>query len=350
MGRFIGGRFGDTVNSQVTLDNASAVFTQYDYYYMKREGGLANPSGFSISSYAVDGTPTGTTEYNNVAIDQTVTLTAAGRHVVTVPSGSGDITFTGWAWGGGGGSAGAPGPGGGAAGGGVRGDFTITSPNDFTIFVGNGSATGPGWPDGGTSTSTYFTAPGGGSSRIGNQSGGTMPHDGSSGGQPNHPSASYYLIGGAGGGGSDYLSGGTLKGQGGYPGGYRGGAYYPSDPGADGRGGTQTAGGAGGPAGRRPAGTAGSKYQGGNSGTNGGGGGGGGFYGGGGAGGYYAHGGGGSSYFHPTVTNTASFDATPGADNFAVASDDPGNPGTKPTNAGNGRNPGCVVLKVSGLT
>ena len=105
MGRFIGGRFGDTVNSTVTLDNAKAVFTQYDYYYMKREGGLANPSGFSISSYAVDGTPTGTTEYNNVAIDQTVTLTAAGRHVVTVPSGSGDITFTGWAWGGGGGAS-----------------------------------------------------------------------------------------------------------------------------------------------------------------------------------------------------------------------------------------------------
>ena len=88
MGRFLGGRFGDTVDSTVTLDNAKAIFTQYDYYYMKREGGLANPSGFSVSSYAVDGTPTGTTQYNNVTIGQSVTLTAAGRHVVTLPSGS----------------------------------------------------------------------------------------------------------------------------------------------------------------------------------------------------------------------------------------------------------------------
>lgn len=348
MGRFIGGKFGaGTAPATANAPDVTGVYSMPDHYYMKEQGGMGNPASFSIHQYNVAGTPQGSTDYNNIAIGQQVPMDTAGRYVVTVDPNSPAITFQGFVWGGGGGSSGAPGPGGGAAGGGVRGEFDAPTSSTFTCFVGSGGPSGPGFPDGGSCTSVYFNAPGGGSSRIGHTSEGTIPHTGPGPTGHNFPSRVYFLIGGGGGGGSDYLTGGTFEGYGGYPAGKRGGAYYPSDPGADGRGGTQTAGGAGGPAGRRPAGNAGSKYQGGSSGTNGGGGGGGGYYGGGGAGGYYAQGGGGSSYIHPDVSNSASFDTTPGVDTFAVAVNDPGNPGLKGTNKGNGRQPGEIVIKVA---
>ena len=297
------------------------------------------PPGYTIDRYSTGGILQETTTRTDLTT--TETLTTAGYYVVTC---SGPVTFDMWAWGGGGARGDGPGPGGGGAGGGVRGRKSFSTGDTLTILVAataDGIASGPvgAWPDGGGYTTPRYDGAGGGSSRIAD---GTIPYP-----TINDSPSTYLLIGGGGGGGSDYLTSGTYGGQGGYPSGQPGGAYYPADGQKYGGGGTQSAGGAAGPAGRRPAGVAGSKYAGGRGGnTDGGGGGGGGYYGGGGAGGYYAHGGGGSSYIDPAeVTNSASFNASPGSTTHNLAVDDPANPGIKPASGGDRDSGGVVVLK-----
>lgn len=296
---------------------------------------------YSVNAYDTSGANPVVTSYPNVVTGNTQKFSTAGYYVLTISPISNPITFDMWAWGGGGRAAGSPGPGGGGAGGGVRGRYTLTAGSSLTFLVSaaaadNGIST---FPDGGICNSIYFSGCGGGSSRIGD---GVIPFP-----TRNNAPTQYLLIGGGGGGGSNYLDSGPIDGQGGYPSGQPGGAYYPADGAATiGGGGTQSAGGAGGSAGRVPGGSPGIKYLGGNSGTNGGGAGGGGYYGGGGAGGYYSHGGGGSSYISPLVTNTASFNASPGVSFSGTAVDDPANPGIKPASAGNKSNSGVVIFKV----
>ena len=296
------------------------------------------PPGYTIDRYSTGGILQETTTRTDLTT--TETLTTAGYYVVTC---SGPVTFDMWAWGGGGARGDGPGPGGGGAGGGVRGRKSFSTGDTLTILVAATAdqiASGPvgAWPDGGGYTTPRYDGAGGGSSRIAD---GTIPYP-----TINDSASSYLLIGGGGGGGSDYLITGTYGGQGGYPSGQPGGVYYPNDPNVFGGGGTQSAGGAAGPAGRRPAGVAGSKYAGGRGGnTDGGGGGGGGYYGGGGSGGYYGQGGGGSSYIDPTVSNSSSFNASPGSTTHNVAVDDPANPGIKPASAGDRDNGGVVVIK-----
>ena len=311
-------------------------------YHSSENAKAAQIFSYSVNAYDTSGANPSITSYPNVISGDTQKFSTAGYYVLTVSPTSTPITFDMWAWGGGGRAAGSPGPGGGAAGGGVRGRYTINAGNSLTFLVSaasgstaNGSST---FPDGGICNSSYFSGAGGGSSRIGD---GLIPFP-----TRNNAPTQYLLIGGGGGGGSDYLDTGPVDGQGGYPAGQPGGAYYPSDGTIFGGGGTQIAGGAGGGTGRQPAGSPGIKYLGGNSGTNGGGAGGGGYYGGGGAGGYYAHGGGGSSYISPLVTNTASFNASPGAPLSGTAVDDPANPGIKPASAGNRANSGVVIFKI----
>ena len=312
------------------------------------------PLGFTIKRYSTSNVLQSTTPYSDIAPGTTFTNVDAGYYTLEVDSGSGPAQLQMWAWGGGGGTAGGPGPGFGGAAGGVRGTHTISGGDTITFLVGGGGGhqtytdgLSSSFPDGGNSgppSDGYLEGPGGGRSSIYN---GLLPY-------ANRDSIfnTFLLIGGGGGGGSHYADTGTLDARGGYPSGFPGGGYYPSDS-SDGfgKGGTQSAGGAGGAAGRQPAGSDGAKYDGG-EGT--GGGGGGGYYGGGGAGGYYAMGGGGSGYIHPTLTNTASFTGQPGHPDHKVSVDDPANPGTKPASAGysgygglpNGGGDGVVVFKV----
>ncbi len=311
-------------------------------------GGGPGVAQFTVNQYNTSGASPSVTTYTEAVLGTEYKFTTAGYYLVTITDGSEPVTFDMWAWGAGGGNYGAPlGPSAapyiaGGAGGGVRGRHTFTAPNTFTFTIGAGG--GPvngGWPDGGNSTADgYPNAGGGGSSRIGE---GTIPFA-TIDATPN----TFLLIGGAGGGGSNYIIyygviGGVLGGSGGYPGGFPGGGYYPDDgAGAVGGGGTQSAGGAAGTGGRQGSGTAGGKYSGGpgNSGA-----GGGGYYGGGGAMGYYAIGGGGSSYINPTLSNTADFDTSPGpTHNIAVS--DPGNAGIKPGPAGNSNSSGAISLKL----
>ena len=288
---------------------------------------------FTLKHYNTGGSLLSTTPYSDVTSGDSYNLTTAGYYTVTIPSASEPIAFDMWAWGGGGGSTPGPGPGNGGAGGGVRGRTTFTAPSVLTIIVGNGGAhTVAGWPDGGSSPDE---GGGGGSSRIAATE---IP-------QPtiNDTGNDYLLIGGGGGGGTSWATSGIYGGSAGYPSGNPGGLYYPADGAVFGKGGTQSAGGAHGGAGRQPAGLPGAKYSGG---FGQGGGGGGGYYGGGGAGGYYAIGGGGSGYIDSTLTNTASFSASPGPSTHRVAVDDPSYPGTKPASAGNATVSGFVKLKV----
>jgi len=311
-------------------------------YHSAENAIAAQIFSYSVNAYDTSGANPAITSYPNVITGDTQKFSTAGYYVLTVSPISNPITFDMWTWGGGGRAGGSPGPGGGAAGGGVRGRYTVTAGSSLTFLVSaasgstaNGSST---FPDGGICNSSYFSGAGGGSSRIGD---GLIPFP-----TRNNAPTQYLLIGGGGGGGSSYLDTGSVNGQGGYPAGQPGGAYYPSDGAIFGGGGTQSAGGAGGGAGRQPGGSPGTKYLGGNSGTDGGGAGGGGYYGGGGAGGYYANGGGGSSYISPSVTNTASFNASPGDPSSGTAVDDPANPGIKPASAGNKSNGGVVIFKV----
>lgn len=319
--------------------NVSGKNEQYHTYKDAKVGKFVN---FSINSYDVDGAnPTVTTGLQLTA-DTLYKIDTAGYHVMTCLNPS-PVNVEMWAWGAGGGGQGVPAPGGGAAGGGVYGIYEMSPGQVFTILVGeNGEqypGSGPGaeaFPDGGWAASPG--GGGGGSSRIGS---GTIPYP-----TRNTPTTNYLLIGGGGGGGGAYLTAGTVDGMGGYPSGFPGGAYYPSDPSSFGGGGTQSAGGAAGPAGRQPAGTAGDKYFGGPGGPGGGGGGGGGYYGGGGAGGYYANGGGGSGFIDPTITSARSFTALPGWPQSSQAIADPLYPTVKPAAAGNLDSPGVVVLRV----
>ena len=272
-----------------------------------------------------------------------------GGYIVINNTSNSDITFDMWCWGGGGANANVPShgnPGRGAAGGGVRGRYTLSNASYLTLLVADAPGAYPAgfnnatWPDGGPGSE-----PGGGSSRIG---AGNISFP-----LINNGATSYLLIGGGGAGGDDNLIYGPQGGFGGYPSGSNGLSWYqPGEgPATAGHGGTQSAGGAGGAAGRQPAGSPGGKYSGGASGPNGGSGGGGGYYGGGGAGGYYARGGGGSSYINPSITaNTGSFDAIVGGTNFWQALDDSTNPGTKPGNAGNGGYGGFIRLKIVSFT
>ena len=317
-------------------------------------GGGAAPIGFTIKRYDTSNVLQTTTPYSDVSPGTTFTHADAGYYTLEVDAGSGSAQLQMWAWGAGGGTAGGPGPGYGGAGGGVRGTHTISGGDTITFLVGGGGSNqtasdglASSFPDGGNSgppSDGYLEGPGGGRSSIYD---GVLPYANRDA-TPN----TFLLIGGGGGGGSHYSDTGTLDARGGYPSGFPGGGYYPSDS-SDGfgKGGTQSAGGDGGASGRQPGGTPGAKYDGG---FGAGGGGGGGYYGGGGAGGYYAMGGGGSGYIHPSLTNTASFTAVIGDPNqHFVAVDDPSNPGTKPAAAGDsgpsipeGGTDGVVVFKV----
>lgn len=303
---------------------------------------------YSVNQFNTSGTGPSITNYTNLSIGDTRKFTTSGYYILTVPPASGPISFDMWVWGAGGSTQiNGPGPRNGGAGGGVRGRYTVTSGSTLTFLVADTglggvfpspSSRSGGWPDGGTGLSynSYASGGGGGSSRIGN---GTIPFA-----TINSAPTSYLLIGAGGGAGIAYADSGTLAGQGGYPSGQPGGGYYPSDgSNVIGGGATQSAGGAAGTGGRVPGSTAGSKYS---AGPGYGGGGGGGYFGGGGASGYYGMAGGGSSYIHPSVTNSASFDATPGASTHYIAVDDPSNPGIKPASGGNSGNTGVIVLKI----
>ena len=329
-----GGRSGSgpTPSASGGAGGSGICIIRYQYV----EGSTPSSPGvktFTLKHYNTGGTLLSTTPYSDVTSGDSYDLTTAGYYTVTIPPASDPISFDMWAWGGGGGSAPGPGPGNGGAGGGVRGRTTFNAPSVLTIIVGNGGAHGVGGsPDGGSSPDE---GGGGGSSRIAATE---IP-------QPtiNDTGNDYLLIGGGGGGGTSWATSGIYGGSAGYPSGNPGGLYYPADGAVFGKGGTQSAGGAHGGAGRQPAGTPGAKYSGG---PGQGGGGGGGYYGGGGAGGYYAIGGGGSGYIDSTLTNTASFSASPGPSTHKVAVDDPSNPGTKPASAGNSAVAGFVKLKV----
>ena len=303
-------------------------------------GGGATPGVaiFSINQYNTSGTGPTETPYPGASPGTEYKFASAGYYVVTIPDASDPLTFDMWAWGAGGGPGAGPGPGYGGAGGGVRGRYTFTAPGTFTFLVGSTASSGTGgWPDGGNSPPSdgYVEGGGGGRSSIGEGTIAFAARDSST--------TAYLLIGGGGGGGTSYSTSGPGAGQGGYPSGTAGGWYYPAEgSGCLGGGGTQSAGGAAGGAGRTPAGTAGGKYSGG---PGPGGAGGGGYYGGGGAGGYYAQGGGGSGYIDPTITNSDSFDASPGTNHY-VAADDPGNSTIKPANAGDMGYAGFVALKL----
>jgi hypothetical protein len=312
-------------------------------------GGPSHPGirQYSVDQYNTSGTGPSITNYTGLTIGDTRKFATAGYYILTVPSASGPIGFDIWVWGAGGSTqVNGPGPRNGGAGGGVRGRYTITSGNTLTFLVADTGIGGAypagtragGWPDGGTglSASGYAAGGGGGSSRIGT---GTIPFP-----TINSSPTSYLLIGAGGAAGFAYADSGTLAGQGGYPSGQPGGAYYPADgPSVIGGGASQSSGGSAGTGGRVPGATAGSKYAGG---PGYGGGGGGGYYGGGGASGYYGMAGGGSSYIHPSLTNTTSFDATPGVSTHYLSVDDPANPGIKPASGGNSGNGGVVVLKI----
>ncbi len=324
--------------------------------------GGAGGGSFTIKKYDTSNSLQSTTPYTVVAPGTIFRYADAGYYTLEMEASSSDIQFQMWAWGGGGGTTG-PGsgaPGFGGAGGGVRGTATFSAGDTITFLVGGGGGfsgstnnIASAFPDGGNTPPSdgYAEGPGGGRSSVYD---GLLPYANRDA-SPN----TFLLIGGAGGGGSTHSSGGTQKAMGGYPSGYNGGGYYPTEgPTVQGSGGTQSAGGAGGAAGRAPAGSAGGKYVGGDAN---GGGGGGGYYGGGGAGGFYAMGGGGSGYIHPSLSSTASFNALPGHPAHKEAKDDPANPGIKPASAAssgyaappgpgwsepNGGMDGAVIFKV----
>ena len=282
-------------------------------------------------------------------------FTTQGYYTLSVNT---NLTLKCQLWGaGGGGGRGNSGPTNGGAGGYVEGRVSFASGTTYVFLIGQGGAQtqygpfGPSttgtnaFPDGGASLNqeSYGQACGGGSTRIG-------PNVANSPASYNSPSAVYYLIAGAGGGGGDYQLSpggvGTAQGYGGYAvpngtgtGGAAGGAYYPGGESlaACGGGGSQTAGGA---AGSTPArltySVAGAKYSGGNGS---GGGGGGGYYGGGGSRGYYAQAGGGSSYYNPSfVTNFGYLDTT--APSYST-SPNTGLASNRPGTAGNGGSGGA---------
>ena len=205
-------------------------------------------------------------------------------------------------WGSGGAGGASSSPNYGSAGGYTEGILELDAGN-YTFLIGDGgthSNTGgvPGWPDGGAGGNNGYTmSSGGGSTRFGTEV---------SVSNINSASTNYYLIAGAGGGGTNWAYTSEVNatdggGEGGGLVGGRGSFHYLDYENIYtlGLGGTQTDGGAGGGTynagviGRLGNGTSGSKYQGG-SGTSGGGGGG--YYGGGGARGYYSSGGGGSGF------------------------------------------------------
>lgn len=300
-------------------------------------GGSPGVATFSVNQFNTSGASPTETAYPDESPGTEYKFSVAGYYVVTIPDASDPLTFDLWAWGAGGGTSDGPGPGYGGAGGGVHGRYTFDAPGTFTFIVGQeGQTNGTGgFPDGGSTPTSYVEGGGGGRSSIGE---GTIAFP-----ARDTPTTNYLLIGGGGGGGSSYAVSGSYAGQGGYPSGQPGGAYYPSEgPGAVGKGGSQSAGGATPTSGREGAGTAGGKYDGG---AGNGGGGGGGYYGGSGAGGYYAIGGGGSGYIDPTITDGDSFNAGSGPSHY-LAVDDPAAPTMKPATAGDTGVAGFVGLKL----
>jgi hypothetical protein len=272
-------------------------------------GGGAVVSGATMKRYNVDNSLQETTFIPLSTFQAGKEFTSTGYYTLEFqdhPPAS--LSATCWCWGGGGGKA--PGS-----------TYPGNTPHGASTPKGPFTDNNEGFPDGGIAT--YNAGGGGGSTRIATT---LIPYP-----TRNNPPVGYMLIGAGGGGGIGYTNSGTRDGRGGYPSGEDGGAYYTSDPGCDGHGATQSAGGVAGPSGRQPAGHDGAKYYGGNSGSTGGGAGGGGYYGGGGAGGYYGMGGGGSGYIHPSCTSTASFLGAPG--DRKVPTDDPANPGTLDTTA-----------------
>ena len=261
----------------------------------KPVGRSAFGTAFTITSTDQGGSGTGSYDLAT----SSATFTTSGYYVMNAPS-SMRIKVQMWGSGGGGGSAATPNYG--SAGGYTEGILEIESGN-YIFLVGKGGqglGTGKsgGWPDGGNGGTTGANAAaGGGSTRFGPQV---------SLANINSASTNYYLIAGAGGGGTNWAYTSRVNstdggGEGGGLVGGRGSHHYLDYENIYtlGLGGTQSAGGAGGgtynagAVGRLGNGDNGAKYQGG-GGT--GGGGGGGYYGGGGARGYYSSGGGGSGY------------------------------------------------------
>lgn len=273
----------------------------------------------------------------------TATKSTDGYETVTVNS---DMAVYVDLWGaGGGGNYGTYGPAGwglGSAGGHAYGQITLLAGTTYVILVGEAgtpysrSPETTGFPDAGTGGHNQ-AGWGGGSTRFGlyTQSGFNITNSSS---DYNNTSAVYQLIAGGGGGNTSYAMDGTpVGGIGGGTSGLDGVGTLLTYEGAnaDGKGGTQVAGGAGGTGGRITAGTAaGAKYSGG---AGDGGGGGGGYYGGGGANGWYAMAGGGSGFLNTgggLLTNTGFEMAITDSANYSTAPD--GVRSNRPTNAGNG--------------
>ena len=311
--------------------------------WRKAEGGNAEAGDpISITFSNGDGSSSGTTtlaveENNAFTLDSA--STPAGKYAVVTNNSGGAVTFDIYAWGGGGKEGGGPGPGGGAAGHGMHVRHTLAAAATMTLFAAGQSSSQNGrpFPDGGLSSPYGGASPGGGSSRV---MPGTVPLPGR-----NDTGRASIMVAGGGGGGCNWLNSGPIQGYGGYPSGFRGNFYYPAEPSnADGKGGTQNAGGAGGASGRQPAGQAGAKYYGGTSSNTGGAGGGGGWFGGGGSGGYYAHGGGGASYSNPTSTFVTQFTATAGNSGHNTV---PGSPAVSKGTAGNMNFGGYIQIKIN---
>ena len=335
-------------------------------------GALSSTRPFSFTLFTPQITVNSTT-YNILSPQA---FTTQGYYTLSVNT---NMTLKCQLWGAGGaGANGNNGPINGAAGGYVEGRVSFASGTTYVFLVGQGGSTTPvqnptnftstnAFPDGGNTQQNegYGPGAGGGSTRIG-------PNVANSPASYNSPSAVYYLIAGAGGGGTDwivpYYPGLTTPGIGGYggynlsnnsgTGGKNGLAFYPSgeSSAACGGGGSQTAGGTAGSTPARLAySQAGSKYQGGNGS---GGGGGGGYYGGGGARGYYSQGGGGSSYYNPSFvtsfnyldTDNTNYSTSP---NSGIASNKPGNSGNggnsavSPSNAQNGKDGALIFTFIS---
>lgn len=258
-------------------------------------------TAFNITAIQQGGSGIGSYDLANGS----VTFNTPGYYTLNAPTAM-RIKVQMWGAGGAGGASSTPNYG--SAGGYTEGILEIAA-GDYTFLIGDGGthATGGGvggWPDGGKGGDNGYTmASGGGSTRFGPNVSLT---------NINNSSTEYYLIAGAGGGGTNWAYTSEINatdggGEGGGLVGGRGSYHYLDYENIYtlGLGGTQSAGGAGGGTynasvvGRLGNGTSGSKYQGG-AGTSGGGGGG--YYGGGGARGYYSSGGGGSGY---VSTNSA---------------------------------------------
>ena len=205
MGRFIGGRFGSIVPISPGTDAPSAVYSIYDQYYSKRDGGWYEESGLTATGGVVSDYTTAPGDVYRAHI-----FTTTGKFAVTEIGDFGsNVEYLVVAGGGGGGTHGGGNAGGGGGAGGLRTNlpgvqnvagspltgaaFPIsTSPGEYTVTVGGGGA-GSIANDGTYATNgsdSYFGPPNppdgitssGGGHGGGSNSGGGLAETGGSGG------------------------------------------------------------------------------------------------------------------------------------------------------------------------